>query len=100
MGAMLSATLELGGESKFAISAAQVAGARFRPLPVDRNPPAIASSGRFMLLPEFATHDGWATLPHRLESGQRHGWRPDPDISSSGDPLPVTLNGVTSSTFG
>jgi len=100
MEALLSGTLEISSEAKFAILAVQFSGARFLPLRVDRSLPAIASNERFILFPQFAIHGGWATA---LMVSNRNSTTAAGRIrifSSSGDPMPVTLNGVTSSTFG
>ena len=109
-GAAFRGTLELESPNPFAVLGLRSNGIEFSTLPVtgtavQTGVPLRALSngavggGKAIILPQFAMAGGWATQVALVNnSGTAAGGRVD-IFDTAGNPMPVTLNGVTQSTF-
>ncbi|PYR99881.1 MAG: hypothetical protein DMG12_19345 [Acidobacteria bacterium] len=94
----LSGTLQISSESRFSVFAGAFTG-RIRALPIDADNTPEPTDQNTVVFPQFVMHGGWATaliLSNRAESTAKGRIE---IFSSNGDPMPVTLNGITSSTY-
>ncbi len=95
MGSAFRGTLELQSSSAFAVLGLRFSGTEFSTLPIS----GTAGGNTAIVLPQFAISGGWATQI-ALVNNSTNSIQGHVDIfDASGNPMPVTLNGVTQSTF-
>jgi hypothetical protein len=97
IGSAFRGSIELQSSTPFAVLGLRYSGSDFSTLPATGT--ASSSSSPAVILPQFAMGGGWATeLALTNKNGSVAQGRID-IFDASGRPLPVTMNGVTQSTF-
>jgi hypothetical protein len=96
-GAAFRGTLQLQSATPFGILGLRFTGSDFSTLPV-AGPTAASSTGP-LILPQFAMAGGWATQIALVNKSGSTAQGTIAIFDKSGNPMPVTLNGVTQSTF-
>ena len=96
-GSAFRGSIELQSSAPFAVIGLRFSGTEFSTLPVNGTPPSTSNAA--IILPQFAIAGGWATeIALTNKNGSAATGRID-IYDVSGNPIPVTLNGVTQSTF-
>jgi hypothetical protein len=96
-GAAFRGTLEFQSATPFAVLGLRFSGTDFSTLPVAGA--AAAPSSAAVILPQFAMAGGWATQIALVNRSASTAQGTIDIFDSSGNPMAVTLNGVTQSTF-
>ena len=95
---LLSGPIEVSSGSEFSLFAAKFSGERLGKLSVEGKAGEDSHSSA-ILFPQFVLHGGWATALILSNTGASTAAGRIDIFSSKGDPMPVTMNGVTASSF-
>jgi hypothetical protein len=96
-GSAFRGTLELQASTPFAVLGLRFTGSDFSTLPVTGT--AAASAGPAVVLPQFAMAGGWATQIALVNKTGSAAQGTIALFDSTGNPMTVTMNGVTQSSF-